>query len=961
MSQTQAILYNRVEAERYWNLSLPTELQPNETIRLVSQVKEADGTYGKYGILTSKQQFQKIDNVTNFLDTLKRNNPSKDVGISISTTVFEFDGNPPSADKFKYTNTIAIDIDTHIGNTKERYVLGYLEEDQIEFAVIQTWLEINARFKTIGINNVIPIACTLTGGGLQFVLAFERSLNKLEASRLFGLLKNAIKDLKWKTVLKDSLGNYTSVPHDIDASFADIVHVQRLAGTVNQKYNIMSRFVNVFDKSKEELHFLQDQLIEEMQDTSYTDDQKLTYGAALNESFQTFISDRETALTEVEVTDNLITSTMLDYKTSSNMKPSAFQNIEYELLQKIKKNGLQTLDLFHGDVRIGQRSGNLTKLYCPFHEETNPSMAFYENNTFDVFRDFHDDMSYNLITFWEKFYGVNKSEAISQIAERAGVSLAKGERKDFQNLELTELIEVLVNKIDQENFIYYRMASKNRNCIVRHIDTGESYIFDGPKMLANHILQNQLEVHEAEKALVEEFAIAFQEKVLVDAFEEFSPGKPAIFMKKFIKHVNLWVPNKNYRAVHEAIRQEADQEGNIARLSQEEVVRQLKRKTPWAYKFLLQMVQKGDMGWFINWLSATANFIQVPVVPVVYGCPGAGKNLFITTAMEFYLGREYTKIVSGDRVGQQFNSILETASLLVLDESDFASSKEFDSLKFMTGNDRLMIEKKGIDAVSRVKHFNTMLFSNGDLPLRHHASDRRITYYNNETTLLASVATWGVSIDEFISLVKEELVDFWSIICRLDINRAQMMINVKDGGFWRQIMKMHPAGSLILKLMDNEWTDIALQLNENVTDDAEMQINLQLLDSIKHQFQANGEISLALINRYLQSLNFKMKTSVQRFVSENHLSEFGIDIVVHSDSVQLKVDKKKVEKAIRVKNILTISYPKITHTIVNDLDAELQIEQANAVVDAIKEQAADGNDDIVSITSIAPPPPPLLE
>jgi hypothetical protein len=74
----------------------------------------------------------------------------------------------------------------------------------------------------------------------------------------------------------------------------------------------------------------------------------------------------------------------------------------------------------------------------------------------------------------------------------AGITLGKGERKDFQNLELMEIVDELIKRIDLEDYVYYRLAAKNRTCVVRHIDSGESFVFDGPKMLANHILQNQL-------------------------------------------------------------------------------------------------------------------------------------------------------------------------------------------------------------------------------------------------------------------------------------------------------------------------------------------------------------------------------------------------------------------------------------------------------------------------------------
>ena len=134
-------LYNTNDVERYWNLSLPGVLPQEETVRVVKQIKEKDGTYGKFGILTEKRAFRKPSDLTTFLDELQQQNPDKEVGISVSTAVFNYTGETPKIDAFKYSRTIAIDIDTHIGNTKERYRLGGIEEDHIRFAAIHAWVE----------------------------------------------------------------------------------------------------------------------------------------------------------------------------------------------------------------------------------------------------------------------------------------------------------------------------------------------------------------------------------------------------------------------------------------------------------------------------------------------------------------------------------------------------------------------------------------------------------------------------------------------------------------------------------------------------------------------------------------------------------------------------------------------------------------------------------------------------
>jgi len=552
---------------------------------------------------------------------------------------------------------------------------------------------------------------------------------------------------------------------------------------------------------------------------------------------------------------------------------------------------------------------------------------------------------------WEKIYGVSKSTAISQIAEKAGVALSKGERKEFQDLELVEIVNELIRRIDTDNFIYYRLANKNRACVVRHIDSGEAFMFDGPKMLATHILQNQLNVSDVELNLQEDFQKVFQERVLVDAFEEFYPGRPTIFQKQFIKFVNLWVPSDRYKRVH--VKAAELKEQSPEEYSLEETLSLIKKKTPWTYKYILQMVQNGDLPWFINWLSGVSKFKTMPTVPVVFGVPGAGKNLFINTVMDFYLNNEYVRVVSGDRIMQQFNSMLESTSLLVLDEGDFSTGKEVDQLKLLTGNNKILIEKKGVDATNKTRHFNIMFFSNGEVPLRHPAMDRRISYFYTEIPLLASCEAWGLTIDNLVERVRTEMVDFWAIIYHTQLDHKMAMANSKNGQFWKQILIQHPFGALIVKLLDGKWEDIALQLNENVSESTEMGINLKLLLTIKEQFETSGKISLTLINRYLQSLNFRMKQSIQKFIQANHLHEFGINVLVEVDDVKIVVNKKQVISTLKIKNVLRVAYPETAKGEVNALEAELAMDDADVGVESIdiQEQHKNGN-------YLIPPPPP---
>ena len=942
-------LYIPQEIQKYWDISLPTTLQPTETIRAVTQIIDQKGE--NISIYTPKIPFRTSEDIINHLNQIKSHNPQGNVGISISTAVFDYmDNATPKISSFKYTNTIAIDIDTHISNTKERYPLGRLTPDQISYAMLRTVNEINSKFKEFGISISKPAFGMLTGGGLQVIFKFMEPLDKPSATSMFQLMKQAIGDLKYKVVLQNQLDLHVPIDFDIDPSFADISHVQRLSGVINQKYDIMAKELSLFDSTPDEITLLRSRLQDTIEDQGYTEAQKLAYIKTLADDFGIYSMNLSQAEDSIEVKNTLITAKM--HNSKSFIRPSELKSIEYELLQKLKASGKETLDILHGEIRLGESTGNLTKLYCPFHEESNPSMAFYKNELFDVFKDFHDGAVYSLVTFWEKINNVSKSSAISQISEKAGLTLGKTERKEFMNLELSEIIDELINRVNTEDYIYYRLASKNRTCIVRHISSGEAFMFDGPKMLATHVLQNQLNIQEAELPLQEEFNKAFQEKIIIDAFEEFYPGKPTVFDKQFIKFVNLWVPSERYKRVH--IRADEMKSKTSEPFSIEETLKVLKRKTPWTYKYILQVVQNGDLPWFINWLNGVANFRTVPTVPVIFGVQGAGKNLFVNTIMDFYLNNEYVKTVSGDRIMQQFNSMLESTSLLVLDEGDFSSNKEVDQLKLLTGNDKILIEKKGVDASNKLRHFNILFFSNGEVPLRHPAMDRRITYFNNEIPLLASCETWGISIDEMIEKVKEEMVEFWAIILNTDLDSKMLMSNSKNGQFWKQILLQHPFGALIVKLMNNQWEDIALQLNENVSDPTEMKSNLNLLIEIRTQFQAGGRISLTLVNRYIQSLNYRMKQSIQKFISSNYLHEFGIKVSVESDDVKIVVDKKKVQASLKMENVLRKAYPQTAKEIVSPLEAELAQEEVDVYIESQEMEST------LPPGGITPPPPPSI-
>ncbi len=979
ISGTFVFDHNFEELKKYWNLIYETDnIGDDKTIRIVPQIKKDDNQF----VFTANNKISSYNELENFIKNLDKQNGAGNVGYSISAAIFNYDPNnkddkgnvvKPSTSTFDKIKKIVIDIDFHIQNSKDRFMLGYLDDTYIQFALITVFLHITEKLREYGFPIIRPAACGLTGSGLQIIFDLNRWLNKDEANTFFGYFKKVFKKEKIEVLIQDSLGSLSKIDAEIDPTFADIAHVQRALGTINQKYGILSKFLNTFDISTDienNLENIRTNFIDFIENSNFpvTSSQKYKQyvnhiierakSLILNESFPNINVDKYLTIAKME-----------QYTSSKTLiKPSDLKNIETELLYKLKENNITIVSLLRDELTIDHESSRFIAIKCPFHEDSKYSFAIYVNDTIDILYDFHDGKSYTLITFWERFYGVNKTTAITQIAQKAGIKLGKSERKDFEELEIEEIIEHLLDKIDTEQYVYYRLANKNRVCIVRHKDSGEAFIFDGPKMLAHHVLENQLNINDVDKKFIFKFQEKFEERILMDAFEEFAPGENTVFSREFIKFVNLWVPSKNYKLAHEAAKE-------LDLIDLEDSLDLIKEKCPWTFKYLLQITQKGNLLWFINWLANSAKFSVMSTVPIVFGNPGVGKNLFVNTIIEWYHNSEYTKVLNSDRVMSNFNSILESASFVVLDEGEISSSRDFDALKFLTGNDKIAIEKKGIDVQMKRRYFNIILFSNGQVPVRHSFQERRLNYFATEQTLLQSCAKWKVSIEELIENIKEELVNFWAILLNINIDKKWSISNEKDKLFVIQILKQHSFGELILKLLNNEWKDIALQLNENVQDPAMMKANLELLRQIQDQFEKESKISLTLINRYLNALNFRYKTSVQQFIKHNNLQDLGIEIIVEQDDVKIKINKRKLKNLGKIKNFLDLKedsklIKKEIQRLIKlegEFEAEKEIENVE-----VKTEIENQEDRVKSIgfatpdmigepmNGMAPPPPPTV-
>lgn len=608
----------------------------------------------------------------------------------------------------------------------------------------------------------------------------------------------------------------------------------------------------------------------------------------------------------------------VDKLSRSNMYNTSdkYSEQERKVLGAIDWDPLKT---FIGSVtKIHQESQDSLYISNPFKdgEDKNYSMAMYYGNGYPTFIDFLDgNQSYDLLSFWMKLYDIPRSQALHEIITEFNIVMNNSEYSALSKLDAVSTVEGLIEKVDTENYVYYRNAQKRSSCIVRHIKTGQSYAFDGDAILADHVLINQLKCKNPDKETKTIFREQFSSMILIDAFEEFIPGADIVTHKEFFRIVNLWIPGDNYTDCHKLANElqfpEMDEKNEI---QLEDAMGVFKNKTPFMYAYLKQITQKGSVDYFINWLACVANFRIMPTLPVLTSVQGSGKNLFIDEVMNYYLNQEYVNVVTSEKISNNFNAFMEKSSLVVLDEGDFSNTRDVDNLKLLTGNKSLQIEKKGIDSVKKDRTFNLVMLTNGEKPVKHNIGDRRITYFRLDIDLAETTHFMNLKdnslpdgINSFIEEIRKEMKLFWAIVLKIKIDERWCTGNLKNGQYNKQILMMHPFGELLIKMLENNWDEIKLQLNEKVEDELTESSNTKMIDIIEDSFKGitrneSGDIisitdpdtaliSLPIVNKYLKSLEFKTFLGIQQFIKMNKLDNKGIKTVYKNAKRKVQNDQ----------------------------------------------------------------------
>jgi len=151
--------------------------------------------------------------------------------------------------------------------------------------------------------------------------------------------------------------------------------------------------------------------------------------------------------------------------------------------------------------------------------------------------------------------------------------------------------------------------------------------------------------------------------------------------------------------------------------------------------YMREVLCEGDDELFQYLVGWCAVAVQKPWKPgevavVLRGNKGTGKTFFAHHIGELF-GDHFVELTSSRHLTGNFNAHLETAVFVFADEAFWAGDKPGEStLKALITSDRILIERKGVDARSAPNYIHLIIASNADWVVPASADERRFFVLN---------------------------------------------------------------------------------------------------------------------------------------------------------------------------------------------------------------------------------------
>lgn len=181
-------------------------------------------------------------------------------------------------------------------------------------------------------------------------------------------------------------------------------------------------------------------------------------------------------------------------------------------------------------------------------------------------------------------------------------------------------------------------------------------------------------------------------------------------------------------------------------------------------EFMEHLVPKKSHRTFLYHWMHQALFSRNETYLVLNGKKGAGKNL-LCNLLGVLAGQDYYRDANQRFFDEGFNSVLDRARLILLDELKVEDSKKQDRLKKYI-NKGQNIERKGVDADKTIETFNSYIINNNEISDMFLVwDDRRFSV--PDLTQVRLLDIWSQEkVDEFVRLFEEDIefqrqIGFW--------------------------------------------------------------------------------------------------------------------------------------------------------------------------------------------------------
>jgi hypothetical protein len=136
--------------------------------------------------------------------------------------------------------------------------------------------------------------------------------------------------------------------------------------------------------------------------------------------------------------------------------------------------------------------------------------------------------------------------------------------------------------------------------------------------------------------------------------------------------------------------------------------------------------------WVLTYLSAVLRGIKTNVMIMIRGMEGCGKNVLLNAIAYGLIGADYAIATSSPekQFFGNFNSLLQNRIFSIINEGQHGLRSCMDNIKDLITEDRINIEKKGIDAISLQNYNNFIGDTNNWNILNISSNDRRFVFLN---------------------------------------------------------------------------------------------------------------------------------------------------------------------------------------------------------------------------------------